>query len=109
MQYGKLENGEVIYYQKPENILCEDPTLKGYKEVVTVAGESSGITTINNYSFDSMTLVTEWRILSTVAPAVQANTWGNYAKPLHVKIGATGYNVAPFTNTAIFSSIIYDL
>ena len=44
MQYGKLENGEVIYYQKPENILCEDPTLKGYKEVVTVAGESSGIT-----------------------------------------------------------------
>ena len=43
MQYGKLENGEVIYYQKPENILCEDPTLRGYKEVVTIAGESSGI------------------------------------------------------------------
>ena len=43
MQYGKLENGEVIYYQKPEKILCEDPTLKWYKEVVTVAGESSGI------------------------------------------------------------------
>ena len=44
MQYGKLENGEVIYYQKPENILCEDPTLRGYKEVVTVAGDSNGIT-----------------------------------------------------------------
>ena len=44
MQYGKIENGEVIYYQKPENIICEDPTLRGYKEVVTVAGESSGIT-----------------------------------------------------------------
>ena len=44
MQYGKLENGEVIYYQKPENILCEDPTLRGYKEVITVAGESNGIT-----------------------------------------------------------------
>ena len=43
MQYGKLENGEVIYYQKPENVICEDMTLKGYKEVVTVAGESSGI------------------------------------------------------------------
>ena len=43
MQYGKLENGEVIYYQKPENILCEDPTLRGYKEVVTIVGESSGI------------------------------------------------------------------
>ncbi len=44
MQYGKLENGEVIYYQKPENILCEDPTLRGYKEVITVAGESNVIT-----------------------------------------------------------------
>ena len=43
MQYGKLDNGEVIYYKKPQNILCEDPTLRGYKEVVTVAGESSGI------------------------------------------------------------------
>ena len=43
MQYGKLENGEVIYYQKPENVICEDPTLRGYKEVITVAGESSGI------------------------------------------------------------------
>ena len=43
MQYGKLENGEVIYYQKPENVICEEPTLKGYKEVITVAGESSGI------------------------------------------------------------------
>ena len=43
MQYGKLENGEVIYYLKPENILCEDPTLRGYKEVITVVGESGGI------------------------------------------------------------------
>ena len=43
MQYGKLEKGEVIYYQKPENVICEDPTLKGYKEVVTIVGESSGI------------------------------------------------------------------
>ena len=44
MQYGKLKKGEVIYYQKHENILCEDPTLRGYKEVVTIVGESSGIT-----------------------------------------------------------------
>ena len=43
MQYGKLKNGEVIYYQKPENILCEEPTLRGYKEVVTIVGESIGI------------------------------------------------------------------
>ena len=44
MQYGKLENGEVIYYQKPENVICEDPTLRGYKEVVTIAGDVGGIT-----------------------------------------------------------------
>ena len=44
MQYGKLENGEVIFYQKPENVICEDPTLRGYKEVVTVTGDSNGIT-----------------------------------------------------------------
>ena len=44
MKYGKLENGEVIYYQKPENIICEDPTLRGYKEVVTVIGDVGGIT-----------------------------------------------------------------
>ena len=43
MQYGKLEIGEVIYYQKPENIICEDPTLRGYKEVVTVIGDVGGI------------------------------------------------------------------
>ena len=44
MQYGKLENGEVIYYQKPENVICEDPTLRGYKEVITVIGDVGGIT-----------------------------------------------------------------
>ena len=43
MQYGKLENGEVIYYLKPENVICEEPTLRGYKEVITVVGESGGI------------------------------------------------------------------
>jgi len=48
MQYGKIENGEVIYYQKPENILCEDPTLRGYKEVVTIVGESGGISETEN-------------------------------------------------------------
>ena len=59
MQYGKLENGEVIYYQKPENILCEDPTSRGYKEVITVAGESSGISE------------TETQIILTVSETVK--------------------------------------
>ena len=59
MQYGKLENGEVIFYQKPEAILCEDPTLRGYKEVVTITGENSGISE------------TETQIILTVSEAVK--------------------------------------
>ena len=59
MQYGKLENGEVIYYQKPENILCEDPTLRGYKEVVTVIGDVGGISE------------TETQIILTVSETVK--------------------------------------
>ena len=59
MKYGKLENREVIYYQKPENILCEDPTLRGYKEVVTIVGKSSGITE------------TETQIILTVSETVK--------------------------------------
>ena len=48
---------------------------------------------------------------ATSAPTVgtEGFTLTGAARPLHVKIGATGYNVAPWTNTAIFSSIIYDL
>ena len=81
----------------------------GCNKLNGIATIGSGITAIGNTGLYAIPLVTEWNILSSVAPAVQANTWGNYAKPLHVKIGATGYNVAPWTNTAIFSSIIYDL
>jgi len=59
--------------------------------------------------FGGCSNVLYYNSLAMVAPTVQTNTFGNYAKPLHVKVGATGYNVAPWTNTAIFSSIIYDL
>ena len=38
MIYAKLENDEVIRYVKPDDILCEDPTIKGYKELVTRVG-----------------------------------------------------------------------
>lgn len=43
------------------------------------------------------------------APTVSGTPFGNYAKPLHVPVSNSGYNVAPWTNTAIFSSIINDL
>ena len=72
-------------------------------------GLINGNPTIGTLAFNSDVLITEWHIISPIAPSVQTNTWSNYAKPLHVSIGATGYDIAPWTNTAIFSSIIYDL
>ena len=81
----------------------------GYNKFSGIATIGSGITTIGVSAFYYIKTITEWRILSSVAPSVQSPTWSSYAKSLHVKIGATGYNVAPWTNTAIFSSIIYDL
>ena len=48
-----------------------------------------------------------------IAPIVNGTPFNNYGGatpvPLHVPVGATGYNVAPWTDTAIFSSIIADL
>lgn len=32
-----------------------------------------------------------------------------YANTLHIKAGAIGYNVSPWTNTAKFASIVQDL
>lgn len=75
----------------------------------TGIGTINGSPSIGSSAFNSVSSISEWHILSSTAPSVQSNTWGYYAKPLHVKIGATGYNIEPFTNTAIFSSIIYDL
>ena len=76
---------------------------------LTGIGTILGRPSIGSGAFNSISSISEWHILSSTAPSVQSDTWGNYAKPLHVKIGATGYNIQPFTNTAIFSSIIYDL
>ena len=75
----------------------------------TGIGTINGSPSIGSSAFNSVSSISEWHILSSTAPSVQMDTWGNYAKPLHVKIGATSYNVAPWTDTTIFSSIIYDL
>jgi len=82
-----------------------DPT-----EPLVLSGTWS-VSSIGNYSFAGMNNVTSVYCYATSAPTVGTGgfTLGGTARPLHVKIGATGYNVAPWTNTAIFSSIIYDL
>ena len=71
----------------------------------------SSVSSIGTYSFAGMKNVTSVYCYATSAPTVGTGGFAldGAVRPLHVKIGATGYNVAPFTNTAIFSSIIYDL
>ena len=71
----------------------------------------SSILNIGTYSFAGMSSVTSVYCYALAAPTVAAYgiNLGGTARPLHVKSNATGYNVAPWTNTAIFSSIIYDL
>lgn len=53
--------------------------------------------------------ITVYNINRSTAPTVSGTPFGNYAKPLHVPVSNSGYNEAPWTNTAIFSSIIADL
>lgn len=88
----------------------------GFNSTVTIGDTTNGssLTTIGKYAFRSCPSITEWNIYRTPAPTCN-NSFSAYAKPLHVKSGATGYNVtpataaAPWTNTAIFSSVTYDL
>jgi len=58
---------------------------------------SSGITVVHCYAAAAPTVgINGLRFLGT-------------ARPIHVPVGATGYDVAPWTTTSIFSEIIFDL
>lgn len=59
--------------------------------------------------FTGTPAITVYNINRAAAPTVSGTPFGNYAKPLHVPVSNSGYDVAPWTNTAIFSSIINDL
>ena len=88
----------------------------GFNNTVTIGDTTSGssLTTIGTRAFIESPNITGWNIYRTPAPTCN-NSFSAYAKPLHVKSGATGYDVtpataaAPWTNTAIFSSVTYDL
>ena len=88
----------------------------GFNSTATIgdATNGSGLTTVGYLAFRSCPNITGWNIYRTPAPTCNSS-FSSYAKPLHVKSGATGYdvtpatNAAPWTNTAIFSSITYDL
>ena len=88
----------------------------GFNSTATIgdATNGSGLTSIGFAAFRGCPNITGWNIYRTPAPTCN-QSFSNYAKPLHVKSGATGYdvtpatNAAPWTNTAIFSSVTYDL
>ena len=88
----------------------------GFNSTATIGDATNGsaLATIGAYAFRSCPNITRWNIYRTPAPTCN-NSFSAYAKPLHVKSGATGYDVtpataaAPWTNTAIFSSVTYDL
>ena len=80
-------------------------------KAITKIVVGSSVSSIGTYSFAGMSKVTSVYCYATSAPTVGTGGFAlnGIARPLHVKIGATGYNVAPWTDTTIFSSIIYDL
>jgi hypothetical protein len=69
----------------------------------------NAVNTIGPGCFQSCSNILVYNFYTATAPTISGTPFSNYAKPLHVKVGASGYNVAPWTNTAIFSSIIADL
>ena len=82
----------------------------GFNSTVTIgdAANGSGLTSIGYYAFTNLPNITGYNIYRTPAPSCNSS-FHNYAKPLHVKSGATGYDVLPWTDTNIFSIIIDDL
>lgn len=71
----------------------------------------SGVTSIGFRAFDGNAAVTRFDCRAATAPSVfsGALTMGGAARPLHIPVVNSGYNVAPWTGTSIFSSIIADL
>jgi len=65
--------------------------------------------TIIDDSFNNHNTIQRFDCLPLVAPATYEFSMHGYPVPLHIKPSATGYDVAPWTNTAIFSQIIRDL
>ena len=69
----------------------------------------NSVTTIGTYAFYGCYNIEYYRFYSSTAPTISGTPFQAYAKPIHVPISNSGYNVSPWTNTTIFSSIIADL
>jgi hypothetical protein len=71
----------------------------------------SAITSIGISAFQNCPLINRVDSYPSTAPTVLTNglALGGTARPLHIPITNSGYTVAPWTTTSIFSTIIADL
>jgi hypothetical protein len=71
----------------------------------------NSVTNIGTYAFLGCSGLTDVFLYPNIAPTTSTDSFalGGTARPLHIPVGATGYDVAPWTDTSIFSSIIEDL
>ena len=71
----------------------------------------SNLSSMGDYAFYQKYLITKVNCYRMTAPTTGTNTLvlTGTPRPLHVPVGSSGYNVAPWTTTTIFSSIIADL
>ena len=71
----------------------------------------STVSSIASYAFFGDAAITKVNCYRSIAPGTVTYTLnlGGTPRPLHVPVGSSGYNVNPWTDTAIFSSIIADL
>lgn len=71
----------------------------------------STVSSIASYGFFGDAAITKVNCYRSIAPGTATYTLDlrGTPRPLHVPVGSSGYNVTPWTDTAIFSSIIADL
>lgn len=70
----------------------------------------NSVTYFGYNTFKSCTNIKSLSINSLTAPSLGTTPFSGISGcTLHLKPGSTGYNVAPWTTTSIFSSIVYDL
>jgi hypothetical protein len=69
-----------------------------------------GVVSIGASAFRGCSSLVSVNMYPTTAPTVaNVNAFGDYAATLHIVVGSTGYNVAPWTTAAKFASIVQDL
>lgn len=67
------------------------------------------VTHIEDDVFKSCTKLKFVTMYPEIAPVVDNSSFDDVMATLHIKTGATGYNIPPWTNTSKFETIIYDL